>query len=197
MNTCVVIVAGGRSSRMGRQKGFETIRGQSILNRIVSTLAPQCGSLVVNSNDDDDRWRQFDLPVVPDLRRDIGTPLAGVHVALSHAIENGFGAVMTVPSDSPFLPSDLLMRLSAAKRSAAIAASGGQAHYITGLWSCELLPELQRVLDQPRTPRLQDWARLCDAAVIEWPCLPYDPFFNVNTPEDLAEAERIAAEFNL
>ena len=84
-------------------------------------------------------------------------------------------------------------RLAAQGRDAAIAASGGQAHYLTGLWSRHLLEDLEQALDQ--RPRLQDWAKRCGAAIVEWPATPYDPFFNVNTPEELAEAERIAAEF--
>ena len=127
----------------------------------------------------------------------MGTPLAGVHTALIHARDAGFDAVLTTPSDVPFLPGDLVQRLATASRGAAIAASGGQQHYLTGLWSPALLHEIERAMAAPQLPRLQDWARMCDAAVVDWPAKPYDPFFNVNAPEELAEAERIAAEFTL
>ena len=76
-----------------------------------------------------------------------------------------------------------------------MAASAGQAHYLTGLWSIALLPTLEAALDRALLPRLQDWTAMCNAAVVDWPAMPYDPFFNVNTPGELAEAERIAAEF--
>jgi len=195
MSVCAVIVAGGQSSRMGREKAFELVRGRSILQRIVATITTQVAEVVINANGGEGRFGATGLQVIPDLRPDVTTPLAGVHAAISHAAVHGFSAVLTVPSDTPFLPADLVRRLTEAKQSAAIAASGGQQHYLTGLWSVELLPAIERALDAPRTPRLQDWCRMCDTAVVTWPAVPHDPFFNVNTPEELAEAERIAAQF--
>lgn len=197
MKLCAVIVAGGRSSRMGREKMFESVRQRTIIERITSVLAGQAAVTVLNANADTGRFVHLDLPIIPDARADIGSPLAGLHTALVHARESGFDAVLTTPSDVPFLPPDLVQRLAIASRRAAIAASGGQQHYLTGLWSPALLPEIERAMSEPRLPRLQDWTRMCAAAVVEWPAEPYDPFFNVNTPEELAEAERIAAEFKL
>jgi molybdenum cofactor guanylyltransferase len=178
---------------MGREKAFELIGGRTIMSRIVERLSGQVSAVVINANGDVARFRGLGLPVFGDVRHDVGTPLAGLHAALCFANEHGFDAVLTVPSDCPFLPLDLADRLAAQDRDAAIAASAGQAHYLTGLWSRRLLEDIEQALEQ--RPRLQDWARRCDAAVVEWPATPYDPFFNVNTPEELAEAERIAAEF--
>lgn len=197
MRICAVIVAGGRSSRMGREKAFETVRGRTILQHVAGRLAGQVSALVINANGDVERFREAGLRVVPDLRPDIETPLAGLHAAMSFAEREGYEWVLTVPSDAPFLPQDLVQRLAQAGCSAAIAASGGQAHYLTGLWSGGLRHDIEQALQQPRLPRLQDWARQQQAAVVEWPTTPYDPFFNVNTPDELAEAERIAAEFLL
>jgi molybdenum cofactor guanylyltransferase len=197
MRACAVIVAGGRSSRMGREKAFEMIRGRTILDRIISRLENQVAKVAINANGRIDRFKATGLSVFGDIRADAGTPLAGLHAALSFANDQGFDAVLTVPSDAPFLPLDLFSRLAGLKRSAAIAASGGQAHYLTGLWSGDLLHDVDRAFAQPRLPRLQDWAKQCGAAVVEWPDAPYDPFFNVNTRQELAEAERIAAEFGL
>jgi molybdopterin-guanine dinucleotide biosynthesis protein A len=197
MRTLGVIVAGGRSSRMGREKAVETLRGRTIVSRIMSVLTPQVETIVINANGDASRFSVAGLSVVADLRQEVGTPLAGLHTALSLGRAGGYDAVLTVPSDAPFLPSDLVARLVAAERPAAIAASGGQAHYLTGLWSPGFLGKIEHALAPSRFPRLQDWARDCDAAIVEWPSQPYDPFFNVNTPEELAEAERIAAEFGL
>ena len=194
MRILAVIVAGGRSSRMGREKAFELICGRTIMSRIVERLSSQVSAVVINANGDVERFRDLGLPVVGDVRSDVGTPLAGLHAALCFANEQDFASVLTVPSDCPFLPLDLAGRLAAEGGDAAIAASGGQAHYLTGLWSRHLLEDLEQALDQP--PRLQDWARRCGAAVVEWSVAPFDPFFNINTPEDLAEAERIAAEFH-
>lgn len=197
MKLCAVIVAGGRSSRMGREKAFEHVGGRNIMGRVIACLKTQVADVAINANGEEGRFRETGLPVIGDLRRDIETPLAGLHAALNHAREKVCDAVLTVPSDVPFLPGDLVQRLRAADRSAAITASAGQPHYLTGLWSTALLPTLSRAMELPRTPRLQDWVRICEAAVVEWRAEPYDPFFNVNTPEELAEAERIAAEFDL
>lgn len=195
MRICAVIIAGGRSSRMGREKAFESVHGQIILDRIVARLGTQTDRIAINANGDAGRFAHWGLPVIVDMHSNIGTPLAGLHAALSHAANNNFDAVLTAPSDTPFLPEDLMNRLRAASSLAAIARSGGQAHYLTGLWSVTLLPVLEEALQQPRTPRLQDWCSMCHAALVEWPTAPFDPFFNVNTPEELAEAERIAASF--
>lgn len=195
MRSCAVIIAGGRSSRMGREKAFESVHGQLILDRIIATLGIQADAIAINANGDASRFAQWGLPVIVDVHSDIGTPLAGLHTALAHAKGNAFDAVLTAPSDTPFLPADLMMRLLSENSPAAIASSGGQAHYLTGLWSVTLLPALQEALHQAPAPRLQDWCSMCRAAVVEWSAVPFDPFFNVNTPEELAEAERIAARF--
>jgi molybdenum cofactor guanylyltransferase len=197
MRTCAVIVAGGRSSRMGREKAFEMIGGRTILNRIIARLADQVPTVAINANGNAERFQATGLLVFSDIHPEAGTPLAGLHAALSFADDRGFDAVLTVPSDAPFLPLDLFSRLAGLNRRAAIAASGGQAHYLTGLWSSDLLHDAGRALAQPRKPRLQDWAKQCGASVAEWQATPYDPFFNVNTQQELAEAERIAAEFGL
>lgn len=197
MRICAVIVAGGRSSRMGREKALATIRGRRIIDRVIAAVSAQVDAVVINANGDPSRFADSGLIVFPDDIPDVGTPLAGLHAALGFAFREGFEAVLTVPSDAPFLPVDLVARLEVTGMGAAIAASNGQEHYLTGLWSSALLGDFGMALARPRMPRMQDWARACGAAVVEWPAQPYDPFFNVNTPDELAEAERIAASFGL
>ena len=197
MKILAVIVAGGRSARMGREKTFELIGGVTILDRIISRLKPQVAMLVINANGDTGRFRQIGLQTVGDIHPEVATPLAGLQTALSLAKAEAFEAVLTVPSDTPFLPADLVVRLAGAGRVAAIAASRGQAHYLTGLWSTTLLPDAGNALDEPVIPRLQDLTQRWRAATVGWPDQPFDPFFNVNTQRDLAEARRIAADFGL
>jgi molybdopterin-guanine dinucleotide biosynthesis protein A len=187
------IVAGGHSGRMGREKAFVAVAGRTILARSIDRVAPQVSHLVINANGDAVRFARTGLAVIADLRPAIGTPLAGIHAGLMLARDEGFDAVLTVPSDCPFLPADLVARLAGAGRPAAIAGSGGQSHFLTGLWHAALLGELEAALDGGMV-RVQDWARLVRAIVVEWPTTPFDPFFNVNTPEDLAEADRLAAQ---
>ena len=187
MKIAAVIIAGGKSSRMGRDKALVEVAGCPVIGWIADRIGPQVASLAINANND--RLSFLGFPVIPDISHDIGTPLAGVHAGLTWARANGYDAVLTVPSDSPFLPLDLVARL--AGQGPAIAASGEQRHFLTGLWPSELF----KVLEDSQLRRVQDFARLVSAKAIYWPIEPYDPFFNVNTPEDLAEAQRLAAEF--
>ena len=195
MMACAVIVAGGQSSRLGREKMFEMVGGRTILDRTIARLAGRTSRIALNANGDHCRLAHTGLEILADLHTDIGTPLAGLHAALTFGGRHGYEGVLTVPSDAPFLPDDLVSRLSDDVGQAAIAASAGQPHYLTGWWPTALLPALEEAIDQRLAPRLQDWVVLSRARLIEWPFEPYDPFFNVNTPKDLAEAQRIAAEF--
>ncbi len=195
MRIAGVIIAGGRSSRMGREKAFELLDGKTLLDHVVERVAPQVTTMVINANGNPGRFESSGLAVFPDRRSGVGTPLAGLHTALLFAREEGFNAALTVPSDAPFVPHDLVSRLAAERCAAAIAASGGQRHFLTGLWSHTLLEDLQSAIDDDAMVRVKDWVAACGAADVEWPVIPFDPFFNVNTPEELAEARRIAAEF--
>ena len=197
MRIAGAIIAGGRSSRMGGiEKAFVEIGGKPILDRIVARLTPQVDRLVINANGDANRFAQSGLAVLPDLRADIATPLAGLHASLHWAAHNGAEWLLTVPADTPFLPRDLMQKLSTGSHDAVIAASGGQKHFLTGLWATSLLPVLESAITAKALVRVKDWAAKADAATVEWPVSLFDPFFNVNTPEDLAEAARIAAEFD-
>jgi molybdopterin-guanine dinucleotide biosynthesis protein A len=192
-----IIVAGGRSTRMGGvEKILLEVGGKRILDRLIGRMAPQVRQLAINANGDGARFKSTGFTVIPDLPGDAATPLAGLHAGLHWAKSQGFEALIALPSDAPFLPYDLVARLAAAKQKAAIAASGGQNHYLTGLWSVSLLRALDDAIKNNGMLRVKDWASFVRAVAIEWPVHPFDPFFNVNTPEDLAEAQAIAAEFN-
>jgi len=117
--------------------------------------------------------------MVPDLLS-IGTPLAGLHAALTFASQNNFDAVLSAPCDAPLLPEDLRLRLQG--DGPAIAISAGQAHYLTGFWPVALLG----LFDEGQLRRVMDFAALAKARTVEWPGHPIDPFANINTPEDFA-----------
>ncbi len=194
MRVAAVIIAGGKSSRMGREKALIPLVGKHVLTWVIERLQPQCDAVVINANGEASRFDLFGLGVIPDALAGVGSPLAGLDAALAYGRENRFDAVLTVPSDVPFLPRDLCLRLKGCN-SPAVAASGGHVHYLTGLWHVDLLSKLKEPLASGSLRRVQDWVRMCSAEAVKWPCEPFDPFFNINTPEDLAEAERIAAEF--
>ena len=195
MKIAAVIVAGGRSSRMGVEKALLQLAGKPLLTHVIQSIAPQVKKLIINANGDARRYDEFGLEVIADRRREVGTPLAGLHAGLTAARAEGCDAVLTVPSDCPFLPGDLVAKLRGANAPAAIAASGTQQHFLTGLWHQALLEKLEHAIDHDGMFRVKDWAAACQAVAVGWADEPYDPFFNVNTPEDLAEAARIAAEF--
>jgi molybdopterin-guanine dinucleotide biosynthesis protein A len=193
MKIAGVIIAGGRSRRMGAEKALTTVAGKPILQHIVERIAPQVDALALNTNGDPVRYLPIGIPVIADMRTDIGTPLAGLHAGLHWTVSQGLDAMLSLPSDCPFLPRDLTARLGAGTLPS-IASSGGQRHVLTGLWPSSLLATLDTALAEGGLFRVKDWAALVQVRHVEWTAVPVDPFFNVNTPEELAEANRIAAE---
>jgi molybdenum cofactor guanylyltransferase len=188
------IIAGGTSSRMGQEKALIDIDGVPLIERVASRLRFQVDGLVINANGGQDRFAFLGYPTVADTLASFGTPLAGVHAVLRHAKNNDFAAVVTVPSDTPFLPLDLVHRLAeaGAHKGAAIAMTLGQPHYLTGIWSVALLPALERRMKDEGLRRVQDFAAAAEAERVVWGDQPHDPFFNINTPQDLKQAFSIA-----
>lgn len=190
MKIAAVIIAGGTSSRMGgREKAFLDLGGIPLLQHVIERIRPQVEAIVINANGDLTRFSQFGRPVVADEFTDVTTPLSGLHAALRFAVANGFDAVLSVPSDTPFLPDDLVARLGDGKLPA-IAASGGQSHFLTGLWPVAMAERLDREM-QGGLRRVKDFAAGSGARVVEWPSLPVDPFANINTPQELEDALRV------
>jgi molybdenum cofactor guanylyltransferase len=191
MKVMAAIIAGGRSRRMGgEEKAFLMLGGRSILAHVIDRIRYQVDGLVINSNGDPRRFADFKLAVVPDRVSTLATPLAGLHASLAHAKTAHADCLLTVPSDTPFLPENLVLRLTQLKH-AAIARSGGQDHYLIGVWPVALLDDLETAIGIEQMFRVKDWAARCRARYAEWPVLPFDPFLNVNRPEDLATAEAI------
>lgn len=189
-----VIVAGGQSTRMGgREKSFLDLAGATLLERTLSRLRFQVDDVVINANGDVSRFAATGAVVIEDILTDMGTPLAGLHAALTYGALQGFEAVVTVPSDAPFLPLDLVARLVGAGEvtGAAIARSGGQDHYLTGIWTTAMAKPLGRLIEIDDMKRVQDFVVKTKAEKVVWAAVPHDPLFNINTPEDLAAAEMI------
>jgi molybdenum cofactor guanylyltransferase len=189
------IIAGGKSARMGgREKSFISLDGATLLERTLSRLRFQVDDVIINANGDAARFASTGLTVVEDVLTDIGTPLAGLHAALYYGANQGFEAVVTIPSDAPFLPLDLAERLVEGGQvtGAAIARSGGQDHYLTGIWTTAMAKPMGHLIASEGLVRVQDFVGKAKAEKVVWAAIPHDPFFNINTPEDLAEAEQIA-----
>ncbi len=195
-----VVLAGGRSQRMGgREKALLDLAGRTMLAHILERFAAQVEGLAINANGDPARFAAFGLPVIRDLIPDFPGPLAGVLAGLRWAAERPSQPthLATVSSDAPFIPRDLVARLAdtAASGSIAVARSGGILHPVAALWPLCIADDLERALATGER-RVQRWvqmqgARAVDFAPVEIGGRAVDPFFNVNTPEELAEAETL------
>lgn len=196
--TVGAILAGGLARRMGGgDKALRMVGGQAVLARLVARLTPQVAQLVLNANEDPARFAGFGLPVVGDDLPDRPGPLAGVLAGLDWAarVAPDVRWVVTAPGDAPFLPEDLVARLHAGLGGAtlACAASGGRMHPVVALWPVALRHDLRRALVEEGLRKVGAYVGRHGPAVVEWPVGGMDPFFNVNTPADLADADDLAA----
>jgi molybdopterin-guanine dinucleotide biosynthesis protein A len=198
MSLAVVILAGGRATRMGGgDKPLKVLRGVPILSHVLARVARDGRALVLNANGDPDRFAPFGLPVVADAEGDFPGPLAGILAGLDWAAARGMaGDVLSVPGDCPFIPHDLGERLEEARQAAGVplacAGSGGWTHPVIGLWPVSLREELRTAMAAGER-KIDRFTARFGCATAEWPVEPFDPFFNVNTPDELSEAERLAA----
>jgi molybdopterin-guanine dinucleotide biosynthesis protein A len=195
-----VLLAGGLARRMGGgDKPMRRIGGRSILERVIARLEPQCDCLILNANGDPARFAAFGLPVVADSVADFPGPLAGILAGLDWMAAKRPKApwMLSAAADCPFLPRDLVLRMHRARAEEdaelAVAASGGQSHPVIGLWSVALRDELRHALMVEGIRRIDRWTARYKLATVTWPSEPLDPFFNANTVEDIAEAERLAS----
>jgi molybdenum cofactor guanylyltransferase len=198
--TPAVLLAGGLARRMGGgDKPMRRIGGRTILEHVIARLKPQCDELVINANGDPERFASFGLPVVPDSVADFPGPLAGILAGLDWAAVNrpDVAWVLSAAADCPFLPRDLVARLHRARleqnAELAVAASGGRSHPVIGLWRVALREELRHALVVEDIRKIDRWTARYPLATVTWPTEPLDPFFNANTVDDIAQAERLAA----
>ncbi|WP_127559516.1 molybdenum cofactor guanylyltransferase MobA [Nioella ostreopsis] len=191
-----VILAGGQATRMGGgDKGRLLLGGRSLMSRVIERIEPQVAALALNANGDLSRFADLGLPVLPDPVAGFPGPLAGVLAGMDWAASEGADHVVTVAADTPFLPEDLVPRLLlAAEGGAPIALASSvvegreMRHPTFGLWSVGLREALQAALDRGER-KVGLWAELQGAVLARFLSGPVDPFFNINTPEDLARAE--------
>jgi molybdopterin-guanine dinucleotide biosynthesis protein A len=200
--TLGLVLAGGLARRMGGgDKARIKIGGATILQRVLACLEPQCDGVIINANGDPARFADTGLTVVADSVPDFAGPLAGILAGLDWAADNAPRCqwLLSAPGDCPFLPKDLIERLHAARAGAdtplACARSGEWRHPVVGLWPVALRDDLRRALVSESLHKIELWTGRHGIAIADWPVMPVDPFFNVNTPEDAAQAEKIAAQY--
>jgi molybdopterin-guanine dinucleotide biosynthesis protein A len=202
---CGVILAGGRGRRMhpesatGGDKALLPLAGEPLINHVVRRIRPQVSGLVINANGDPARFDPLGLPVVPDVIQDRG-PLGGLLAAMDWALANAPSStsLLSVSTDTPFLPDDLVEELDAAAQGRpAVAMSAGRLHPVVGLWPLALRDHLHRTLSEGRFGA-ERYAHSIEAIAVPFTLrtigsVTLDPFFNANTPDDLADAETILA----
>ena len=196
-----LVLAGGLARRMGGgDKARIRIGDKTILERVLARIGPQCKAIILNANSDPARFADTQLPVVADTVPNFAGPLAGILAGLDWAAAHAPDVtdIVSVPGDCPFLPVDLVDRLMAARtaqqKPLACARSGDWRHPVVGLWPIALRADLRKALIDEGLHKIEIWTARHGVAIADWPAVPVDPFFNVNTPEDAAKASRIAAQ---
>jgi molybdopterin-guanine dinucleotide biosynthesis protein A len=182
-----VVLAGGAGRRLGGiDKPLMELHGQPLLARILEALAGQAAPIAISANGDASRFTSFGLPVLQDGAFLGQGPLGGVLAGLDWAAAQGVDTLLTVPGDTPFIPRDLAVRLAPAP---SCAVRAGRTHHLVALWPVDARTELRQFLTNPGSRRVADFAASIGMRQTVFPIVASDPFFNINTPSDLAEAQ--------
>ncbi|MEO0357593.1 MAG: molybdenum cofactor guanylyltransferase MobA [Pseudomonadota bacterium] len=188
-----VILAGGLARRMGGgDKALLPLGDGVVMDHVWDRLAPQTGKVAINANGDPARWRAWNGPVLPDTLPDFPGPLAGVLAGMRWAAQAGTSHIVTVAGDTPFFPPDLVPQLLFAcerqGKPIGIAATADGWHPTFGVWPVALADDLETELTGGMRKILR-WAEKHGVAQAMFPTGDLDPFFNINTPDDLAAAQ--------
>jgi len=198
MNVIGAVIAGGLSRRMGEQdKLWLELNGEPLIARAARRLAQQTGDVILNVNQPDDRLDALGLPVAPDSNADYQGPLAGIAAALGWTVENrpDVTHLAACSVDSPFFPDDLVARLREAGENApgeiAIAFCEDYPQPVFGLWPVDCLSALTRFLDETGNLKVMAFVRSQPWRRVDFPAGDPPAFFNINAPDDHAEALRL------
>jgi len=193
-----VILAGGLSRRMGGgDKTLLTLGDRPVLAHVIERLRRQVGAMALSANGDPERFSRFGIPVLPDSEPDYPGPLAGVLAGLDWASGCGAERIVTVAADSPFFPTNLVERLEDAAMDAPVSLAATQVpdrgilrHPTFGLWPVALRDDL-RIALRGGLRKIVVWADRHGVSLARFGSEPFDPFFNLNRPEDMLTAESI------
>ena len=201
-----IVLAGGLSSRMGGQdKCLLDLNGKTLLKQAADRLAPQVDVIAINANSDADEYRNTGLPVIRDSFEGYAGPLAGVLAGMEWAEAQGADYIASVAADTPFFPDDFVTRmqdvLTEGSGKIAIAETSGidskfHNHPTFGLWPVTLCDDLRNALGVG-VRKVVQWAYPHGVVKVRFNAKPFDPFFNVNRPEDYETAKRLLKEYSL
>lgn len=189
-----VILAGGLAKRMGGgDKCLLPLGGKTLLQRSIERAQPQVSELILSANGNSLRFARSRLPVIADLFEHFPGPLAGIHAALTFMSERDPDNewLASFACDTPFFPRDMVQQLLAAAGDAqlVVARSNNRVHPIFALWHASILGRIEQLLRSGHSPRLQEWIEDFNPVYVDFSATDYDPFFNINTPQDLYSAE--------
>jgi molybdopterin-guanine dinucleotide biosynthesis protein A len=195
-----IILAGGLARRMGGgDKCLLPLAGKTLLQRTIDRAQPQVHQLLLNANGNSLRFARTRLPVVADVFPNNLGPLAGIHAGFTWMQTKAPAAewLVSFASDTPFFPANLVEELLTTANTSAtrlvVATSKLNAHPVFALWHRSLKEEIEAQLNTGESPRLQEWMKNYNPAQVDFNADAYDPFFNINTPQDLYAAEPLAA----
>ena len=190
-----VLLAGGQSRRFGDgDKCLQELDGQSLLERTALNAAPQVGTLMLNINGDPDRFPDLGLPIISDNIPGHAGPLAGVLSAMECVVNHAPQArwIATFATDTPFLPPNWVARVRAAiTREGAdmgTVSSNGRMHPVIGVWPTDMRYELRTAMVEQDLRKVDEWTGRFKVATVDFDVDEIDPFFNINTTEDLSQA---------
>lgn len=192
MTIAALILAGGSATRLGgADKPLLEVGGTPMLARIVAMLRPDIQAIAISANGDPTRFVPYGLPVLLDGAFAGEGPIAGVLAGLEWAAAIGAEALLTIPGDTPFVPAGLAAALAPPP---ACAASNGRMHHLIALWPVDCQGALRAMLSTPGRRAVARFADAIGMRRIDFPAGKWDPFLNVNTPDDLAVARRLAPQ---
>ena len=198
---CAVIMIGGKSSRMGGGiKSFKKFNNKMIFDRIYNILNNQIKNIIINTNSEEKYFKKYNKIIIKDKIKGYLGPLAGIHASLNWINKNmpQVNWLISVPSDTPFIPNDLINRLylkaKENNKQIVLAKSNSIIHPVIGIWNKNLFENLEyNLLNGER--KIIVWAKNHELDFEEFFEKNYDPFFNINYKEDLNKAKEIEKKF--
>lgn len=191
-----LIMIGGKSTRVGGGiKSFIEFNNKNIFDRILEKTKPQIKNILINCNTEEMKLKKYNLPIIKDIKQGYLGPLAGIHSAMSWLQNNQPQVqwIITLPGDTPFIPRDLITQFKkkiSPNLKIILAKSNNKIHPIIGAWHISLLKSLDKNIDEG-TRKIMSWAKLHPIDYVSFDATDYDPFFNINTKEDIYIAEEI------
>ena len=202
-NIVGVILAGGQSRRFGGgDKFIAELKGEPLVDRVIERVRSQTRQLIISTNIEIPHLTKFKLPIVADAVQGQAGPLAGILAGMEWTRDytTDYEWIVSFPTDAPFVPLDCVVKMlkQAVSDNAEIvcAASGGRTHPVCALWRVDLAENLRQAMVKEDMRKIDLWTARHRLSVLEFPDQPFDPFFNINRPEDLAQAEIILSELS-